>query len=393
MSKEFFTNRRQLTKYTLFSVIIIALLWAVWTAIVVRDRPATIADVSGSVFFSPANSSQWETARIGQVLYRGDQLLTNSPDGGVLVIFNDGNIAFRLEDDSLVTLNARWNHVLQRGSGGLFLSQGTLRAETQGGVSENYTRMRIDTPTAWADIQGTRLIVQVLNEQLATLVSSLSGEVHIKAKPDQAVLYMDDANPVKSKDFTISDNETMIVYVDSGSQPSLSLSNHQGRVKDRITGKGVGNVLVNVVGDPALFAETNKDGYFEISSSAANGELIIAGATSQVSGDLELITQVGQVRGQVLDFFNYKGVKDIKVFPLGNPALTTSTGSDGNFVIQELPVGAHTLILSGGGYLPTIAEVTISQGVHHALGQIRLVPLDSELNFLPIIINDFRQYP
>ena len=210
MPKQFFSNRSRLTKFTACSVIMIVAVWVIWTGIVVRDRPATITSVTGSVLLSAANSSQWETARIGQKLNRGDQLLTNSLNGDVLAAFDDGNIAFRLERDSLVTLNARWNHVLQRGSGGLVLSQGTLRAETQEGAPENHTRMSIDTPTARADIYGTRLIVQVLNEQLATRVSSLSGEVHVRAKPDQAVIYKDDANPVKSKVYVISDNDTLI---------------------------------------------------------------------------------------------------------------------------------------------------------------------------------------
>jgi hypothetical protein len=378
-----------------FGVLCLAVIGAlgIWTKLILCDRPASVTQVNGTVLYSPSGSSQWITARPGQELQRGDQLLTDSQDSGVVVIFSDQNIAFRLEADSLITMTARWNRLTGSGSGGLFLSQGILKAETQPGSPEKYARFRIDTPLAQANVQGTRLIVQVLRSEQTTRISSLEGEVRVRARPDHAMLYQADTHPLPARESVITDNETLIVYAEPPSLEALVAHHQQGRVIDRQTGLGIEGVIIQVVGDPAIFAETDTDGYFNIPGSTTNSELMMVGTTGEASGELELITQVGQAKGRVVDFFEFQGVADVKVTPLRFPSLATSTDSDGAFTIQELPVGSHTLIVSTDGYISAVAEVTILQGTQISIGNVQLVPLNGVFHYLPIIMKNYQQYP
>jgi hypothetical protein len=137
---------------TLKVAVIIALsalvIWGVWAHIITRSRPATVTGVVGTVLYSPAGDPQWVIARPGLRLHRGDQLLTQPPDGAVTVQFDDGNVGFRLEADTLATLTARWNALLQAGSGGVYLSHGSLAAGTRNDAPTAQTRFCLRPPLA-----------------------------------------------------------------------------------------------------------------------------------------------------------------------------------------------------------------------------------------------------
>lgn len=365
----------------------------IWTQLVARGRPATITQVYGTVLVSPANDPEWITARPGQQLNPGDQLFTESQDSGATVVFNDQHIAFRLEADSLATMRAHWNAITQSGSGGLFVSQGTLKAETQDGAPTKQTRFQIDTPVARANVQGTRLIVQVLKGEQTTRISALEGQVSVRARPEHAVLYRSGSSQPEGQEAVISKNETLIVYAESPPIESLPASQHLGRVRDRDTGNGVGGVVVQVAGDPGRHAVSDEAGYFEIPGPTFNEELSMIGATDTVSGDPYLVAQVGQVKGKVENIFDGKSLSGAEIVPLRYPSLAAKSAPDGTFTIEELPAGNHTLLVKMDGYVSAVTEVSVDQAVHVSVGSIPLVPLNGIFNYLPITMKNFTQYP
>lgn len=372
-------------------------IWGVWTHIITRDRPATITAVFGTVLYSPAGDPQWVTARRGLPLHRGDQLLTQPPDGAVTVQFDDGNIGFRLEADTLVTLTARWNSLLPAGIGGLYLSHGALMAETRPDVQTSQTRFCIDTEAAQVTLESTRLIVQVLKEEPTIRISLLKGEVRVRAKPAQAALYRTDAQRLPERETVVTANETLIVYVEPQALAAPAFDSNLGRVVDPQTRGGVEGMVVQVIGDPGLFAVTDEDGYFDIQGAAFNSELMVVGTTEEMAGELELRPSVGLVSGRVVDAATHQGVGLAQIIPVGHPSLATETGTDGSFTIQELPAGTHSLTVVAEGYVSPIAEATITTRVLVSLPDIRVVPMDEDelepMAWLPIVFRQYGQYP
>lgn len=369
-------------------------LWTAGTGFLVQDRPAIIVEISGTVLYSPAGDSQWITARAGMPLRRGDQLLTLPFSGRAVVQFDDGSVGFSLDPDTLVTLTANWNPLRQMGTGGVHLNHGSMIAVTRQSLPKALTRFVIDTEAAEVTVESTRLMVQVLKDEPTTRVSSLHGEVRVRAKSAAAALYRPDAQRLIEREAVVNNNETMLVYVQPEPTPTSMLTGNLGRVVDVEDGRGRAGVVVYVLGDPALFAITDADGYFAIPGAPAHSELIAVGATDEVDSALELRSDVGQVLGQVIDAASGEVVNQAQIIPMGHPELAVNTGPDGVFVLDELPVGTHSLTVIAPQHISTAAEVTVSTKVPVTLPATLIWPAQElEEVHLPRILKDYFQYP
>jgi hypothetical protein len=369
--------------------------WAAGTHLLVRDRPATLAEVSGTVLYSPAGNPQWVTARTGMPLRRGDQLLTLPSDGLAIVQLDDGNVAFSLVPDTLITLTAGWNSLRQAGEDGVYLNHGALMAITQKDLPAALTRFCIDTQVAEVTVESTWLMVQVLKTEPTTRVSSLEGRVRVRAKPAAAALYWPDAQRLPGREAVVDDSETLLVYIRSEPTPTSALGGNLGRVVDAESGRGRAGVVVNVVGNPELFAVTDANGYFSILDAPARSETVAVGAIDEVEGALELRPNVGQMTGRVVDAVSGEGVAQARIIPMGYPELATETGPDGAFALDELPVGTHSLTVVAPQHISVATEVTIDSEVLVEQPLIAIWPVDSMDTFLclPIIFNNYWQYP
>jgi hypothetical protein len=157
----------------------------------------------------------------------------------------------------------------------------------------------------------------------------------------------------------------------------------------------VEGVVVQVIGDPELFAVTGEDGYFDIQDAAFNSELMVVGATEEVTGELELRPHVGLVSGRVVDAVTHQGVAQARIISVGHSSLATETGPDGSFTIQELSAGTHSLSVVAEEYVSIVAEVTIDTQALVSIPDIPVVPLDDLVpwSWLPIVVRDYLQYP
>jgi hypothetical protein len=379
---------------TLVVVAIVALVaWAVATRVVMQGRPATLVDVTGTVLYCPAEESEWVTAQAGITLERGDQLLT-LPDGRAFVQLDDGSVGFSLDPDSLVTLTARWNPLREVGQGGVHLNHGSLMAATQQGLPQALTRFAIDTEAAEVTIESTQLIVQALRHEPTTRVSSLHGRVSVRAKLPAADLYWPDAERLGARNVVLDGEQTVLVYVRPEPTATPLLGGNLGRVVDAASGQGRAGAVVHVLGDPALFALTDDDGYFAIADAPPRSELLIAGATDKVAGGLELRTEVARVTGRLVDGGSGEPVGEAQVTLIGQPQLTVQTGPDGTFVLDEVPIGTHSLSVAGPQYFGAAAEVTIDSEVHVILPDISIWPADVEpAVWIPLSCKNYFQYP
>ncbi len=70
--------------------------------------------------------------------------------------------------------------------------------------------------------------------------------------------------------------------------------------------------------------------------------------------------QTGTIRGRVVDQGGV-GIVGAQVF-LVRPAIGTQTGSDGNYVLQRVPAGTHTVGVRMLGFRPDSASVTVEAG-------------------------------
>lgn len=376
------------------AIVAVIVLLAAGPGLLVQDRPVTIVEVSGTVLYSSAGDSQWVTARAGMPLRRGDQLLTLPFSGRAVVQFDDGSVGFSLDPDTLVTLTANWNPLRQMGAGGVHLDHGSMIAVTQQGLPKALTHFAIDTETAEVTVESTRLMVQVLKDEPTTRVSSLHGEVRVRAKSTAAALYQPDARRLTEREAVVNDNETMLVYVQPEPTPVSMLVGNLGRVVDAKDGRGQAGVVVYVLGNPALFAITDADGYFAIPGAPAHSELIVVGATDEVDSALELRLDVGQVLGRVIDAASGEGVNQARITPMGHPELAVNTGPDGTFVLDELPVGTHSLTVVASQHVSTAAEATVSTRVPVTLSATLIWPAQElEEVHLPRILKDYFQYP
>lgn len=378
----------------LLAVLVVLVGLTVGPHLVVRDRPATIAEVSGTVLYSSARDSQWLMAKVGMPLRRGDQLLTVPPHGRATVHLDNGIVGFSLEPDSLLTMTAGWNVLRQAASDGVYLSHGSLFAIAQKELPNALTSFHVDTEAAEVAIESTMLVVQVLKDEPTTRVSSMEGEVRVRAKPNAAVLYRPDAQRLSAREAVLSSNETLLVHMESPDVRPSTLRGCLGRVVDAETGVGSEGIVVHVVGNPELFAITGADGYFAIASAPANSELMAVGATEEVHGDLELRLDVGQVAGRVIDSMTQEGIAEARVVPIEHPMLATETGQDGSFAIDELPMGTHSLTVVVDGYVSAVAEVTVGPQM---LITIPDIPVMAEREIetwrLPAVFKNFVQYP
>lgn len=362
--------------------------------LIVRDRPATIVYVSGTVLFRSARSPEWVTARSGTSLRRGDQLLTLPPDGRATVHMDDGSVGFSLEADSLLTWTAGWNVLRLAASDGVYLSHGSLIAIAQKEMPKARTRFRIDMEAAEVAIQSTKLAVQVLKEAPTARVQSLEGEVRVRAKLEAAALYSPDGQRLSVRETVLSDNETLLVHVDGSSAQSRTLPGRVGRVVDAETVAGREGAVVDVVGSPGLFAITDADGYFAITGAAADSELMVVGATDKAQGDLELRLDVGHVTGRVIDATTGEPIANARVAPIKYPALVTETGPDGSFVLHELPLGTHALSVAVSGYAGMAAAVTVDSQMVVSVPDIEMLSEGAlERLFMPTVLKDYVQYP
>ena len=132
----------------LLFILCVFIIWGAWELLIIQDRPATIVETTGTVLYSAVGESQWTTAKLGMKLHKGDQLLTQPPEGTVIAVVDDGNFGFRMSPDTLVTYTARWNLLLAAGKDGIYLDQGEVIAETRDDVSPDKTRFSVETDTA-----------------------------------------------------------------------------------------------------------------------------------------------------------------------------------------------------------------------------------------------------
>jgi hypothetical protein len=375
--------------------LIVLTLWATSAYLIAQSRTATIIDVFGTVLYHNKGSSDWVTASPGMQIRAGDQLFTQAPEGVVRVVSDDGNIGFQLEPDTLVTFTARWNVILKAGSGGLYLDHGTLVAETRHDLPDSKTRFVIQTEAAKATIVGSRLVVQALRGMPATRISGLEGEIRVEATSDQVGIVRTDLNPVLEKEVVLNTAETVIVYIKQSESASGEFDHNRGRVLDSQTHKGVEGVVVQVAGAPELFAVTDDDGYFVIPGDGIDSDLVIAGTTGEVRGDLELQPFVSRLTERVVDGTTGEGIAKAVITPLEYPHLVAVTGSTGAFTIEGLPVGTHTLSVFADGYLSQLVEATISRDGRISIDPIHIFKIGvyDDLNFLPLIMKNFIQYP
>jgi hypothetical protein len=368
--------------------------WAVATNLGMQARSATIVQVAGTVLYCPAQDSEWVTAQVGMPLRRGDQLLTLPPNGVAVVQLDDGSVSFSLDPDTLVTLTASWDPLREVGQGGVHLDHGSLMAITRQGLPKALTHFAVDTQAAEVMIESTQLIVQALSHEPTTRVSSLKGRVSVRAKLPGAALYWPDTQKLTARNVVLDSSQTILVYVEPEPTATAMLGGNLGRVVDATGQQGQAGVVVQVLGNPALFDVTDDDGYFAIADAPAHSELLIAGATDEVERALELRTDVARVTGRLVDGTSGEVVDQARVTPMGLPELAVQTGPDGTFVFDELPVGTHSLTVVAPRYIDTAAEVTIDTEVHVALPGILIWLADVEPPVrLPLILKNYYQYP
>lgn len=376
-------------------IAIIALgVWAVATNLVMQARPATIVELAGTVLYCPAQDSKWVTARAGMPLRRGDQLLTLPPNGLAVVQLDDGSVSFSLDPDTLLTLTASWNPLREVGQGGVHLGHGSLMAVTRPGLPKALTRFAIDTQAAHVMVESTQLQVQALGHEPTTRVSSLKGRVAVRAKLPGAALYWPDTQRLTARNVVLDSSQTILVYVEPEPTATAALGGNLGRVVDATSGQGQPGVVVQVLGNPALFDLTDADGYFAIADAPVQSELLAVGVTGEVRRALELRTGVARVTGRLVDASSGEAVAQAKVTPIGLPGLAVQTGPDGTFVLDELPAGMHSLTIVAPQYLGTAAEVTIDAEPHIVLPEVVIWPADLEPRaWMPLIFKDYYQYP
>jgi len=360
-------------------------IWSAWELLITRERTATIVETTGIVLYSAAGETQWTTAKLGMKLHKGDQLLTQPPEGTVIAVVDDGNFGFRMSPDTLVTYTARWNRLLEAGKDGVFLHQGLVIAETRHNVPPDKTRFSVETDSAHVILEGSRTIVQKLYTEPTTRVSALEGEILVQPKSSNAKLIMSSAEVFSDDEVLLNAEETVIVYFQS-TEPEQEFASNLGQVLDATDGEGVPSVLVQVVGKPDLFAVTNQDGYFDIPGKSVYDELIIAGTTENATTELILQPFTSQINQQILDATTLKGVSRAKVIPINYPELAVETDSEGIFSLKGLPVGSHSLAVIADGYISPVAEATVTPQGQVSISPISLIPADSIDAFLPMVM-------
>lgn len=379
----------------LIFVLMALILWAVWAFLLTQDRPATIIDVSGTVLYHSHGDSQWVNAKPGMHISQGDQLFTQAPDGMVTVVFDDNNVGLQLKADTLATFTASWNALLETGGGGLYIEHGVVLAETRHDRPSPETRFFIETETAIAMIEGSRLVVQALKGVPTTRISALEGEIHVQAASDQASIIRTDSQPIQERETVLTAAETVIVYIEQQVPVTTEFDHNVGRVLDAETLEGVAGVVVQVAGAPELFALTDDNGYFVIPGGRVYDDLVIIGTTEGVTGNLKIQPFVSRVTDRVVDASTSMGIAQATVIPVEHPELEAGTASDGTFTIEGLPVGSHSLIVVADGYLSPVVEATVTRGGETIINDIQLLPIQllDETRFLPIIYKNFTQYP
>jgi hypothetical protein len=360
-------------------------IWSAWELLITRERTATIVETTGTVLYSAAGETQWTTAKLGMKLHKGDQLLTQPPEGTVIAVVDDGNFGFRMSPDTLVTYTARWNRLLEAGKDGVFLHQGLVIAETRHNVPPDKTRFSVETDAAQVILEGSRTIVQKLYTEPTTRVSALEGEILVQLKSSNAKLIMSSAEVFSDDEVLLNAEETVIVYFQS-TEPEQEFASNLGQVLDATDGEGVPGVLVQVVGKPDLFTVTNQDGYFDIPGKSLYDELIIAGTTGNSTNELVLQPFTSQINQQILDATTLKGVSRAKVVPINYPKLAVETNSEGIFSLKGLPVGHHSLAVIADGYISPVAEATVTPQGQVSISPIQLIPANSIDAFLPMVM-------
>jgi hypothetical protein len=362
--------------------------WSAWTYLITQERTATIVETTGTVLYSAAGESQWKTAKLGMKLHKGDQLLTQAPDGTVIAVVDDGNFGFQMSPETLITYTARWNRLLDTGKDGIYLDQGEVIAETRDDTSPDKSRFSVETDTAQVVLEGSRTIVQKLKTEPTTRVSALEGEILVQPKSSDAKLIMPSENIRSEDEMLLYAEQTVIVYIQS-TGVDREFESNLGQVIDAQTNKGVSGVLVQVVGKPDLFAITNQDGYFDIPGDSLLVELIIAGTTDKTAAELVLKPFTSQINQQILDATTLKGISHAKVVPINHPELAVETNPDGTFSLIGLPVGVHSLAVIADGYLSPVAEATVTPQGQGSISLIQLIPANSLNAFLPLVLNNY----
>ena len=361
------------------------IIWSAWELLITRERTATIVETSGTVLYSAAGETQWTTAKLGMKLHKGDQLLTQPPEGTLTAVVDDGNFGFRMAPDTLVTYTARWNRLLEAGKDGVYLQQGIVIAETRHDVPPDKTRFSVETDAAQIILEGSRTIVQKLKTEPTTRVSALEGEIFVQTKSIDAKLITSSAELNSEGEVLLNAEETVIVYFQS-TEPEQEFASNLGQVVDAKNGEGVPGVLVQVVGKPDLFAVTNQDGYFDIPGKSLLDELIIAGTTENSTTELMLQPFTSQINQQILDSTTLKGVSRAKVVPINYPELAVESNSEGIFSLKGLPVGIHSLAVIADGYISPIAEATVIPQGQVSISLIQMIPANSIDAFLPMVM-------
>lgn len=145
----------------------------------------------------------------------------------------------------------------------------------------------------------------------------------------------------------------------------------QGKVVDAVTGMGVEGAQVRLRDFPECFDLTASDGSFVLSRVPAGRHVFVVYSTgyaqksevvnvpkgtSSFSLTIELAPLLGKLVGYVWD-------------EEGNPVAgalvtvdgrdTATTGQDGSFVLDHLPVGKVVLVVEKEGFVPYVTEIDI----------------------------------
>lgn len=155
----------------------------------------------------------------------------------------------------------------------------------------------------------------------------------------------------------------------------------RGKVVDAVTGKGIEGAQVQLRDFPECFDLTASDGSFFLPRVPSGRQIFIVSSTgyaqrseavdipattSSFSLTIELAPLLGKLVGYVWD---EEGNPVSGATVTVDGTYTTTTGRDGSFVLENLPVGKVVLVVEKEGFVPYVAEVDIA---HLAVTVVRV---------------------
>uniref|UniRef100_A0A7V4DHI7 Carboxypeptidase regulatory-like domain-containing protein n=1 Tax=Candidatus Caldatribacterium californiense TaxID=1454726 RepID=A0A7V4DHI7_9BACT len=146
-----------------------------------------------------------------------------------------------------------------------------------------------------------------------------------------------------------------------------------GKVRDAVTGEGIEGAQVRLRDFPECFDLTASDGSFFLPRVPSGRQVFmvhslgyapkseavdIPGSVSSFSLTIELAPLLGKLVGYVWDEEGNPVPGALVTF---NGTYTTTTGKDGSFTFNGLPVGKGVLVVEKEGFVPSTVEVEITE--------------------------------